>query len=77
MRGKNITEQAAVDQMAKAIEDAIAGLQKKPAPVEPTDPENPSAPQTGEANQLPGYLALALCAGGALVLTRRRIFGRG
>lgn len=77
VRGKNITEQAAVDQMAKAIEDAIAGLQKKPAPVEPTDPENPSAPQTGEANQLPGYLALALCAGGALVLTRRRIFGRG
>lgn len=30
VRGKNITEQEAVDAMAKAIEDAIAALEKKP-----------------------------------------------
>lgn len=33
-RSKNITEQAAVDAMAKAIEDAVAGLKEK-------EPENP------------------------------------
>ena len=31
VRGKNIKEQAEVDEMAKAIEDAIAALEKKPA----------------------------------------------
>ena len=31
VRGKNITEQSEVDKMAKAIEDAIAALEKKPA----------------------------------------------
>lgn len=30
VRGKNIKEQAEVDEMAKAIEDAIAALEKKP-----------------------------------------------
>lgn len=32
VRGKNITEQSKVDAMAKAIEDAIAALVKKPSP---------------------------------------------
>ena len=36
VRGKNITEQAEVDAMAKAIEDAIAALEKKPAKSTPT-----------------------------------------
>ena len=40
IRGKNITEQAEVDQMAKAIEDAIAALEKKP--VETDKPQTPS-----------------------------------
>lgn len=31
VRDKNITEQSEVDAMAKAIEDAIAALEKKPA----------------------------------------------
>ena len=34
-RGKNITEQSEVDKMAKAIEDAIAALEKKPASTKP------------------------------------------
>ena len=36
VRGKNITEQTEVDAMAKAIEDAIAALEKKPAKSTPT-----------------------------------------
>lgn len=39
VRGKNITEQTEVDQMAKAIEDAIAALEKKP--VETDKPQTP------------------------------------
>ena len=35
VRGKNITEQSEVDKMAKAIEDAIAALEKKPASTKP------------------------------------------
>ena len=43
VRGKNITEQAEVDQMAKAIEDAIAALEKKPVETEESQtPETPS-----------------------------------
>lgn len=43
IRGKNITEQAEVDQMAKAIEDAIAALEKKPVETEESQtPETPS-----------------------------------
>ena len=42
VRGKNITEQTEVDQMAKAIEDAIAALEKKP--VETDKPQTPQTP---------------------------------
>ena len=35
VRGKNITEQAEVDKMAKTIENAIASLEKKPADTKP------------------------------------------
>ena len=41
VRGKNITEQAEVDAMAKAIEDAIAALEKKPAKSTPTATAKP------------------------------------
>ena len=41
VRGKNITEQTEVDAMAKAIEDAIAALEKKPAKSTPTATAKP------------------------------------
>lgn len=47
--GKNITEQAEVDAMAKAIDDAVSALEKKPE--QTTDKENPESsdfPQTGD-----------------------------
>ena len=50
VRGKNITEQTEVDQMAKAIEDAIAALEKKP--VETDKPQTPQTPsQDPDQNQ--------------------------
>ena len=33
VRGKNIDEQAAVDAMAKAIEDAIAAIERRPSEI--------------------------------------------
>ena len=43
VRGKSITQQAEVDAMAQAIEDAIAALEKKEEiPVNPTEPATPS-----------------------------------
>ena len=41
VRGKNITEQAEVDAMAKVIEDAIAALERKPAKSTPTATAKP------------------------------------
>ena len=41
VRGKNITEQAEVDAMAKAIENAIAALERKPAKSTPTATAKP------------------------------------
>ena len=41
VRGKNITEQTEVDAMAKAIEDAIAALERKPAKSTPTAKAKP------------------------------------
>lgn len=41
VRGKNITEQAEVDAMAKTIEDAIAALERKPAKYTPTATAKP------------------------------------
>ena len=48
-RTKNVTEQAEVDAMAQAIENAIAALQKKSADsgsTNPTQPSNPAPTQT-------------------------------
>lgn len=41
VRGKDITEQAAIDAMAKTIEDAMAGLERLPANVGPINPPDP------------------------------------
>ena len=50
IRGKNITEQAEVDAMAQAIEDAINALKKKPADTKPTTSEAEKSTETTEAD---------------------------
>ena len=62
-RGKNITEQAEVDAMATAIENAIAALEKRPAAVNPSD----KSPRTGNASDLALWIALLFVSGGAAV----------
>ncbi len=68
VRDKNITEQWEVDEMAKAIEDAIKGLEKKEsekptapvkliAPVK-NSPNTVSSPQTGDDTDLGIWMAL-------------------
>ncbi len=53
VRGKNITEQTEVDQMAKAIEDAIAALEKKPVETEESQtPETPSQAPDQNKNKI-------------------------
>ena len=63
-RDKNITEQTEVDAMAKAIEDAIAVLEKKPAEIKPEPGDN--SPQTGDTSNLMPWIALLLASGGVL-----------
>ena len=64
VRDKNITEQTEVDAMAKAIEDAIAALEKKPAEIKPEPGDN--SPQTGDTSNLMPWFALLLASGGVL-----------
>ena len=64
VRDKNITEQAEVDAMAKAIEDAIAALEKKPVEIKPEPGDN--SPQTGDTSNLMPWIALLLASGGVL-----------
>ena len=64
VRDKNITEQTEVDAMAKAIEDAIAALEKKPAEIKPEAGDN--SPQTGDTSNLMPWIALLLASGGVL-----------
>ena len=65
VRDKNITQQAEVDQMAKAIQEAIAALERKP------DPD----PPTGESS-LASWVALLFIGGsaiiGAMLVSRRK-----
>ena len=51
VRDKNADEQASVDAMAKAINDAIAGLQKKQTKPDPTPAPEPSTKEDGLANE--------------------------
>ena len=74
VRGKNITEQGAVDAMAKAIEDAIAALEKKPEDIKPEIIDN--LPQTGDTSNPALWIALLFVCGsaaiGAGVVSRRK-----
>ena len=67
VRGKNITEQSEVDKMAKAIEDAIAALEKKPASTKPETSDK--SPQTGDTSNLTLWIALLLASAGAVTAT--------
>ena len=64
VRDKNITEQTEVDAMAKAIEDAIAALEKKPANTKPGTSDK--SPQTGDTSNLALWIALLFVSGGVL-----------
>ena len=78
VRGKNITEQSEVDKMAKAIEDAIAALEKKPASTKPGTSDK--SPQTGDTSNFALWIALLLVSGGAAigttVVSRKKKYNR-
>ena len=67
VRGKNITEQSEVDKMAKAIEDAIAALEKKPASTKAGASDK--GPRTGDTSNLALWFALLFVSGGAVIGT--------
>ena len=76
-RGKNITQQAEVDAMAKAIEDALAALQYKdtnktaqPTPVPAaTTTTQYTIPQTGDTSNPALLVVLMLVSGSAVIGT--------
>ena len=73
VRGKPLSEQTAVDAMAKAIEDAITALEKKP--VEMTV----QLPQTGDDSNLALWTALLLVSGaaiGAMMAGKKKNYGK-
>lgn len=73
VRGKPLSEQDAVDAMAKAIEDAIAALEKKS--VETTV----QLPQTGDDSNLALWAALLLVSGAAIctmMAGKKRNYGK-
>ena len=78
VRDKNITEQSEVDKMAKAIEDAIAALEKKPASIKPGTSDK--SPQTGDSSNFALWLALLFVSGGAAigttVVSRKKKYNR-
>ena len=67
VRGKNIMEQSEVDKMAKAIEDAIAALEKKPASTKLGTSDK--SPLTGNTSNLALWISLLLASGGATLAT--------
>ena len=78
VRGKNIMEQSEVDKMAKAIEDAIAALEKKPASTKPGTSDK--SPQTGDTSSLALWIVLLFTSGGAAigttVVSRKKKYNR-
>ena len=78
VRGKNITEQSEVDKMAKAIEDAIAALEKKPASTKPGTSDK--SPQTGDTSNLALWIVLLFVSGsaaiGTTVVSRKKKYNR-
>ena len=73
VRGKTLREQAAVDAMAKAIEDAIAALEKKPVTMAV------QLPQTGDDSNLALWTALLLVSGAAIctmMAGKRKNYGK-
>ena len=78
VRGKNITVQSEVDKMAKAIEDAIAALEKKPASTKPGTSDK--SPQTGDSSNLVLWISLLFASGGAAigttVVSRKKKYNR-
>ena len=78
VRGKNITEQSEVDKMAKAIEDALAALEKKPANIIPGTSDK--SPQTGDTGNLALWIALLFASCGATiaitVVNRKKKYNR-
>ena len=78
VRGKNITEQSEVDAMAKAIEDAIAALEKKPTSTKPGTSDK--SPLTGNTSNLALWISLLLAGGGAalatMVASRKKKYNR-
>ena len=78
VRGKKITEQSEVDKMAKAIEDAIAALEKKPASTKTGTSDK--SPQTGDTSNLALWIALLFISGGAAigttVVSRKKKYNR-
>ena len=78
VRGKNITEQYEVDKMAKAIEDAIAALEKKTASTKPGTSDK--SPQTGDTSNVALWIALLFVSGGAAigttVVSRKKKYNR-
>ncbi len=67
VRDKNITEQSEVDKMAKAIEDAIAALEKMPARAKPGT-SNKST-QTGDPSNIALWITLLFASSGAAIAT--------
>ena len=80
VRDKNITEQSEVDAMAKAIEDAIAALEKKPASTKEKKPASTKPgtsdklPQAGDANSFALWIALLFVSGDTAIVTT--VYGR-
>lgn len=76
-RGLDITKQDEVDAMAKAIDEAIDSLEKKPVDI-PTQPNTnePSVPKTGDTSNsilLLGFIAMSSLAS-TLVLRKRKAY---
>lgn len=70
VRGKNITAQSEVDKMAKAIEDAIASLEKKTVNPKTGNTSNlTKSPKTDDAGNFTLWIALLFAGGGAAIGT--------